>query len=130
MPRETAINMKTTKPKSAPDAPGQPAISALGAVPGSSWPVVHGLKVLQRGGNDRQELKAAIVKLAELEQDRKMLNWLLARLGSLHGECVFLSGRLSEVELSRDGIYEAMESEMPIIEAAHFLSHNVEVSRD
>ena len=111
-----------------PDALETKGASALGAVPGSSWPVVHGLKVLQRGGNDRQELKAAIVKLAELEQDRKMLNWLLARLGSLHGECVFLSGRLSEVELSRDGIYEAMESEMPIIEAAHFLSHNIEES--
>ena len=31
--------MKTTKPKSAPDAPGQPAISALGAVTGSAAPL-------------------------------------------------------------------------------------------
>lgn len=76
----------------------------------SAWPQIRGLKVLQESGIHRFELSEAIQRLSELECDRHILEWLLKNGWSGSGETARMGNEphLLEVELTREGIWEAM----------------------
>ena len=76
----------------------------------SVWPQIRGLKTLQEFGINRVEISEAIQRLSELEYDRQILEWLLENGWSGSGEtaCMGKESHLIEVELTKEGIWEAM----------------------